>query len=124
MSLLRRTPRPSPQRVLDARPVRLFDATPEHVASGEYRLTVPLKPVKWLTLLTRQAGAFNKTFALDEIGKSVWESCDGRTSTRALIEQLAKRHDLNLREVEVATLAFLKTLMQKGLIGIAVEEPE
>ena len=124
MSLLSRTPRPSPERVLNSKPLRLFDAMPEQVASGEYRLIVPLKPSKWLTFIVRQPRTLNKTFALDEIGKAVWESCDGHTSIRDLIRQLATRYDLNVREVEVATMAFLKTLVQKGLVGIPVEESQ
>ncbi|HEV2292733.1 MAG TPA: PqqD family protein [Tepidisphaeraceae bacterium] len=124
MSLLERTPRPSPERVLNAKPLRLFDAVPEQVAPGEYRLSVPVKPSKWFALISRQPGTLRKTFALDDLGKMVWESCDGRTSIRALIRQIAKRYDLNVREVEVATMAFLKTLVQKGLVGIPVEESE
>src|SRR5829696_6826899 len=90
---------PSPQRVLDAKPLRLFEATPEEAGPGQWRLTVHLKPRRWRGL--RGPRALAKTFELDDIGKAVWESCDGRTSVRDLIEQLATGYNLNVREVEV-----------------------
>ena len=113
---------PAPGRVLDATPVRLFDAPAEPVATGQWRLTVPLKPARWMNFLVRRPAHATKTFELDEIGKAVWDACDGDTPVRAIITTLASRYDLNVREVEVATVAFLKTLVQKGLVGIPVED--
>ena len=114
--------RPTPRRVLGAKPLRLFDAMPQSVAAGRWRLTVPVQPKTWMTFLARRPVGLTKTFELDDIGKAVWESCDGNTSVRAVITELADRYHLNAREVEVATLAFLKTLVQKGLVGIPVED--
>ena len=65
-------------------------------------------------------GRDEKTFELDELGKFVWDACDAKTSVRQIIRKLAKRYNLNDREAEVATVAFLKTLTSKGLIGMAV----
>lgn len=117
---------PPARRVLDAKPLRLFDATPQSVAAGagRWRLTVPLKPKVWMAFLSRRPEGLTKTFELDDVGKWVWESCDGGTSVRVIIAELAARHGLNVREAEVATLAFLKTLVQKGLVGIPVEVSE
>lgn len=112
------------RRVLDAKPVRLFDVTPERVADGRWRLTVPVSPKAWMTFLVRRPVGLTKTFELDDIGKAVWDACDGDTSVRAVITELAARYSLNLREIEVATLAFLKTLVQKGLVGIPAEEAD
>ena len=110
------------RRLLDAKPLRLFDATPQRAAAGQWRLTVPLKQKTWMTLFVRKAVGMTKTFELDDVGRAVWESCDGETTVRQIITDLAERHRLNVREVEVATLAFLKTLVQKGLVGIPVED--
>ena len=121
MSRVAEQPR-SARRVLDARPLRLFEAAPQRVAPGQWQLKVPLKQKTWMTFLVRKSQGLTKTFELDDIGSAVWEACDGNTSVRDIITTLADRHRLNAREVEVATLAFLKTLVQKGLIGIPVEE--
>ena len=115
-------PRPGRRNVLDAKPLRLFDAAPQGAGQGQWRLTVPLKPAGWIGFVARRPAGLTKTFELDEIGKAVWESCDGDTPIRGIIATLATRYNLNVREVEVATLAFLKTLVQKGLVGIAAEE--
>ena len=104
--------------MLSAKPVRLSDAEPVEHATGQWRLTVPLKPVGWAARFLRVPQNVTKTFELDELGKLVWDACDGRTSVRQVIRNLASRYDLNEREAEVATLAFLRTLMRKGLIGI------
>jgi hypothetical protein len=65
-----------------------------------------------------------KTFELDELGKFVWDACDGKTAVRQIIRRLAERYNLNQREAEVATVAFLQTLTRKGLIGMAVTKAE
>jgi hypothetical protein len=63
-----------------------------------------------------------KTFELDELGKFVWDTCDGKTAVRQIIRRLADRYNLNDREAEVATVAFLRTLTRKGLVGMAIEQ--
>ena len=113
---------PAPRRVLDAKPLRLLDATPRPLAVGQWRLTVPVKSNGLIKLLVRRPAGLTKTFELDDLGKAVWDGCDGRTSVRELITALAARYGLNVREVEVATLAFLRTLVRKGLVGVPAEE--
>ena len=115
-------PSQSTRRLLDAKPLRLFDAQPQRTPAGQWRLTVPLKHSSWMTRLVRKPTRATKTFELDDLGRCVWESCDGNTAVRDIITTLAERHRLNVREVKVATLAFLKTLVQKGLVGIPVED--
>ena len=113
--------RPSPADALAACPRRLFDAEPRETSTWQYRLTVPLAPPRWAARFLRVPRGATKTFELDEIGKFVWDGCDGETPVRQLIRGLAGRYHLNEREAEVATLAFLRTLMRKGLIGIPVK---
>jgi hypothetical protein len=115
-------PRPTPAGTLAAKPLRLFDAEPAETSAGHWRLTVPLKPGGWAARFLRVPKTITKTFELDELGKLVWDACDGRTSVRDVIRTLANRYDLNEREAEVATLTFLRTLMRKGLIGIPTND--
>ncbi len=114
--------KPTPTEALAAKPLRLSDAEPREHAPGQWRLTVPLKPAGWAARFLRVPANVTKTFELDELGKLVWDACDGRTSVRQVIRKLAGRYHLNEREAEVATLAFLRTLMRKGLIGIPAKD--
>jgi len=85
---------------------------------------VPVRPTRWASMLLRVPGGMKKTFELDKLGKFVWDECDGKTSVRQIIRRLARRYNLNEREAEVATVAFLHTLTRKGLIGMVVADAE
>ena len=108
--------------MLAARPVRAPRAIEKEAGPGKWNISVDVHPTRWASLLLRvpSSGGMKKTFELDELGKFVWDACDAKTSVRQIIRNLAKRYNLNDREAEVATVAFLKTLTSKGLIGMAV----
>ncbi|MEO6435978.1 MAG: PqqD family protein, partial [Tepidisphaeraceae bacterium] len=93
---------------------------------GKWTLTIPLRSAArgtggagWASRILRVPEWATKTFELDELGKFVWDACDGETTVAQLIRRLAKQYNLNEREAEVATLAFLNTLARRGLIGVA-----
>ena len=110
----------TPEQALSARPFTLGGATLAEDADGSGKLVVPLKPGRVGGWLFRLPEGATKTFELDPIGVFVWRAIDGRASVRDLIRALADRHRLTLREAEVPTLAFLKTLIAKGLIGMPI----
>ena len=109
-------------QMLGARPLRLVDVEPKEIRDGTWRLTVPLKPAKWAAWVLRVPDGATKTFELDPLGKFVWDACDGRTPVRQIIRKLADRYNLNQREAEVATVAFLQMLTRKGLVGISIQK--
>ncbi|MGH7213935.1 MAG: PqqD family protein [Tepidisphaeraceae bacterium] len=110
----------SPREQLAAKPVRLFDAEMKLKDDGGGELKISLKRSRFL--FVRLPEGATKTFEFDAIGVLVWESCDGKTSIQQIIRKLAKRYNLGLREAQVPTLAFLRTLMRKGLVGVAVKK--
>jgi hypothetical protein len=117
--------RPTTAQMLAARPLRLSADPPTEHGPGQWRITVPLRPARWASRLLRGGGTtrnLTKTFELDELGKLVWDACDGKISVKQIIRQLAARYHLNEREAQVATVAFLRTLMRKGLIGISAKD--
>ena len=116
-----RKPEVTKAQMLAARPARLVDAEPVAVNETSWRLTVPLATAGWVGRVLRMPAGATKTFELDPLGKFVWDSCDGKASVRQVIARLAKRYNLNEREAEVATVAFLHTLVKKGLIGMRVK---
>ena len=119
MTLLgKRRPKLSRAQLLAGKPVRLVDSTPQPAGEGAWRIEVPLKAASWARVLLRAQPTVTKKFELDELGHFVWDACDGKTSVQQVIRKLGKQYNLNARAAEVSTLAFLQTLVKKGLIGV------
>jgi len=127
----KKSDKPDKSDMLAARPVRADGAVEKLNANGTWQVTVSLKPTRWARLLFRApggggagagGGGMKKTFELDELGKFVWDACDGKTAVRRIIRKLADRYNLNQREAEVATVAFLQMLTRKGLVGISIQK--
>jgi len=120
--MFRKAPKATKADMLAGRPLRATDDEPTAVGDSAWQITMPLRPRKWANFLLRTPGDLKKTFELDEIGKFVWDQCDGKTSVRQIILKLARRYNLNDRQAEVSTVAFLQTLTKRGLIGLAVRD--
>ena len=119
--LFRKPPRPSKAEVLSGKPLRSPEAVIADVGAGKWTITIPLRSAKrggWASKLLRVPEGATKSFELDELGKFVWDTCDGKTTVAQLIRRLARQYSLNEREAEVATLAFLNALARRGLIGL------
>ena len=84
------------------------------------RLTAPLKESGLARALGRNAT--KKSFDLDELGAFVWDSADGRRTVEGVIRHFAAEKRVNVREAEVAVLAFLKMLAKRNLLALAVED--
>jgi hypothetical protein len=121
--IFKKPPKPTKTDMLAAKPQRATSAEEKSVAPGKWQLTVPVQPSRWASLVLRvPSKGLSKTFELDELGKFVWDACDGKSSVRQVIRKLAKQYNLNQREAEVATVAFLKTLTSRGLVAMAVDK--
>lgn len=122
MFFRRRKPRLTLAQTLSAKPVRLVEATLTEREDGGANLKVAMKQLRWAGWLLRVPEGATKTFELDEMGRFVWDSIDGKTSVQQMIRRLSKRYTINLREAQVATTQFLNMLTRKGLIGMQVKE--
>lgn len=124
MNLFRKKPKnkPSREQVLAAKPVRLVEEGVTLDGKGGAKLTVKLKQAKWSGVVFRMPDDATKTFELDEIGLLVWNACDGKTNVRRLIDIVAKRCGVSVREAEISTMKFLEMLAKKNLIGLAINE--
>jgi hypothetical protein len=121
--MFKRRPRPpkmTREQSLAMKPMQLVDGELNVDAAGNGKLSVPIRPTRVARWLVKNAEGRRKTFELDPVGVYVWKQIDGKTSVEALIRRIAKQYTLDLRQAEASTTAFLKTLMQKGLIGIPV----
>jgi hypothetical protein len=63
-----------------------------------------------------------RQLTLDELGTFVIELCDGRHTVREIVDKFRKRFKLNQREAELSMRKFLRTLAEKSIIGLVVEE--
>jgi hypothetical protein len=117
-------PPPDPRKLtragaMAARPCALPVKRRETDAKGDLRLTVAYER----TRLQRWLGASDRcerTYALDALGREVYEQCDGKRSVRDIAAAFAERHTVSLAEAEYSVTAYLRTLTAKGLVAMAV----
>ena len=128
---LKEKPRPARASLLGAVPVRnelVRAVRAADTADGRaldavaIRLTAPLAASRLRRMVSGARAKGEKTFELDELGAFVWDALDGRRTVESLIRHFAETQRVNVREAEVAVLAFLKTLAQRNLIALAVNE--
>ena len=110
------------REVLGAVPVRnrLLEWTeePEGVV-----LRVPLRREGVFRWVNRVLPApDHRKVALDEIGSEVWRMCDGATPVEGIIRALAKKYQLNRREVELSLSLYLKQLARRGFLGLVAAD--
>jgi hypothetical protein len=117
-----RKPKITRQEALAAKPVQLAKCTVSETPDGGAKLKVPIRPSGLAGRIFRVPEGTTKTFELEAIGYSVWKQCDGKTSVQQIIRRLSKQYNISLRETEVSTVAFLQTLVRKGLVGMAMPE--
>jgi len=65
---------------------------------------------------------FHRKIQLDSLGVDVWSLVDGIKNVKDIIEEFALLHTLNYKEAEISVTLFLRSLGEKGLIGI--KEPK
>lgn len=83
-------------------------------------VTVKLKPKTWMKWLG-SGELVERTFELDALGREVYYACDGSASVKQIIRDFAKKHKIAEAESEMAVTTYMKTLMTKNLIYVAVD---
>ena len=107
---------------------RLLDTVPTRNAAvrGERRgnalvLWIPVQrrwwtdAVSWVLPLRNRKG-----FALDSLGEQIWQACDGRRDVEQIIDEFAAHHRVRFHDARVSVLQFLRTLMERRLVAVAV----
>jgi hypothetical protein len=105
-----------------ARPRRLPAVRTQPRDGGGLVVTVELRRPRWQRWLSGSE-TFEHSFGLDEMGREVYDLCDGKTTVRRMVRRFAGRHRLSEAEAEMAVTAFLKTLTAKGLVGMEIKRP-
>lgn len=123
--LRKRRLRLSREEALDARPLR--NATVKSSVSEEGELLLQMERRKDLfgkLMGFLVAAPLQKRVGLDEMGRFVWDLCDGKHSVREIASLLGRQYRLNRREAVLSLTTFLRTLGRRGLIGFAVRKEE
>lgn len=104
---------------MDSRPHPMPGIRIEEEADGTIKVLIGFKRSKW----QKWFGAppeYERQYLLDALGREVFDACDGDRSVREIVERFADVHSLNIAEAEMAVTKYLKTLMMKRIIGMAV----
>ena len=88
---------------------------------GGIRVTVRFDRPRWHRWMG-VTGAVERTFGLDPFGREVYEACDGNRSVRDIIREFSGKHKISEPEAELAVTRFLRTLISKSLVAVAVPE--
>ncbi len=123
------TPRPRPsdsiqnwRPMLAATPVRNTAATVERLDGNTLRISVPrqrprflVPPISWIL-----RPSATRTLFLDTLGSQVWELSDSSRTFEAIVETFAARHGLTFHEARVAAGNYIRQLMERGALAIAM----
>ncbi|HYF50640.1 MAG TPA: PqqD family protein [Planctomycetota bacterium] len=71
-----------------------------------------------------QPPQWERTIELDELGSFVASQIDGKRTALEIVDVFVERFKINRREAELSTMAFLKSLVERNIILIAVPLPE
>ena len=122
---LRRSKQPAPTRaqMLAAKPMRHPKVVEGRTSGGELELMLSIEKSRLGRWLSRRPNEpIQRRFELDALGEETWRMMDGQTPVRAMIERFAQSHQLNLREAEVAILAYLQSLAGRGIMLLVVPD--
>ncbi|MBN1807533.1 MAG: PqqD family protein [Planctomycetes bacterium] len=107
-------------QALDARPVVAEIQDRKPLDDGGQRLTVMFETSRWQRWMLRLPQFVTRDFELDSFGVEIVELCDGRRTVRDIIKKFASKHKVSRPEAEKAVLMFLRTLIRKGIVSIAI----
>lgn len=104
-------------------PVRNAEVRATSDPDGLVRLAYPLAVKPWFGRLAEKVNLWDqrpmiKRLELDEMGSFVWDRIDGERSVRRIAGEFAAHYGLQPREAELSVTAFIKTIGQRGLIGL------
>ncbi len=112
------------EQSLSARPVLNSLVKLEKDENGKAVLHIPRRDTGMSRMVARvfKLSPY-KRLTLDELGTFTIELCDGRHTVRQIVDKFQKRYKLNRREAELSMRKFLRSLAERSIIGLVIEEP-
>lgn len=93
---------------------------------GSLTLSIPTRatgflfpPFSWIIRPPKE-----RQTVLDPIGASIWRSCDGTRTVEQIVEKFAIEHRLSFHESRVSVTGYVKALLQRGALAVAVADDE
>ena len=112
--------------MLDATPIRNVSAIVTTDRDGIVTIKVKRKrpkylipPLSWILVIRPY-----RTTTLDALGSSIWQMCGNDKSVETLIDEFATTHDLTFHEGRISVTSYLKDLIQRGILAIAIDEED
>lgn len=86
----------------------------------EVHLSIPARQDRIARLVKRLVRNLpdSRQVALDGVGSTVWELCDGERTIDSVVQAVSKQTKLTRRETEASVTLFLQTLAKRGYIGL------
>ena len=119
-SLRKRKPRLSRNAAMAARPYTMPGIKVQTTDDGVMKISIHFQRSEWQKWFGAPA-EYEKQFELDSLGCEVFNACDGKTSVEKIVEGFAASHGFNIAEAEMAVTRYMKTLITKRIIGMAVD---
>jgi len=121
--VLGRKKRPELNRevALSARPVRVPAKKTKVDDKGELHVTMEYTRPGWQQRLGGTEKC-ERTFVLDKLGREVYEWCDKDRSVKQVVDEFVRKHKVSVAEAEYSVTTYLKTLLKKDLVAMAVDE--
>ena len=86
------------------------------------RLVINIKVKRGNSFLARfQPPVLERNIRLDEIGGFVFKLIDNRRTVLEIIELFLEKYRVNRREATLSVVAFLKSLVKKGVVSIVIK---
>ena len=112
----------SREQAMEAKPLAVPVVRSEPLPDGGKRMTVRYKPTGIQKWLLRTKTDLSRRYDLDSMGVEVLAMCDGQKTVRWITQAFAKRHRVNEHEAQQAVATFLRMMIRKGLVVVAVDK--
>jgi len=79
-----------------------------------------LPPISWIV-----PDKGERKVRLEDLGKTIWELCDGERSVEDIIDKFVSEQNLSFHEARVAVTQYLRILVKRGVLAIVMpQEPD
>lgn len=112
----------SRQQSLQAIPIPAAIAEETALDGGGAKLSVMVATRPMQRRILRLPEHVKREYELDAFGREVFGLCNGENTVADILEQFCKKHKLPKQEGETAVLTFIRTLVAKGLVVVALKE--
>jgi Coenzyme PQQ synthesis protein D (PqqD) len=110
--------------MMEAVPIQNIAARVERLPDGTLKAYVKKlrpwymkPPLSWMMQPRSE-----RCLLLDRLGTEVWVLCDGTRKVEEVVDLFANRHSLSFHEARAAVTAYLKMLIQPGVLAIAMKK--